>query len=144
VRNTRKPVAIVASIGAALLLVCLAVVWHHSIPDHRHHCDIIQEDVTTDTEVEAMFDPPDAGFSSELWPHMAQLRGLPVRPDGSMTVTTKQWWYDDDHFFSLDIDDRGVVIWKGSIIPCQPRSRIGRCLRELNGLLDDLWFRLRT
>jgi hypothetical protein len=143
VRNTHKPVAIVASIGAALLLVCLAVVWHDSLPDHRHHYEIIQEDVTTDTEVEAMFGPAIEEYYSELTPPEAHLRGFPVRPDGSMTVTMKVWWYDDDHFFQLGFDERGIVILKGCRSICPPRSAIRRRLRELNGLLDELCFRLR-
>jgi hypothetical protein len=122
---------VVRCLAVALLLVGLGVGWRLAHPRSAHSWKDVREGVTTEAEVEAWFGPPAQSGVMVLTPDMARMRGIPERPDGQpVNVALKHWWYDDDHFVELEINDEGMVICYRGPAPCPPRSAVRRWWRE--------------
>src|SRR5437899_77483 len=115
-RRWPKNPVLVACIAIAVLLGFLFLgisinVWLRLPADPRDSWKRVQEGVTTEAEVEALFGPPVMTSQMPLTPDEAHLRGLAEGPDGQpVTVTVNYWWYDEHHIMETEVDDRGVII----------------------------------
>jgi len=113
-----------------VVLVCCARLALYSGFDPRQNYDQIQIGVTTEAKVEEMFGPAIVSTTDVITPSQASRLGVSQRADGQpIIVTYKQWWYNDDHYFQLTIDERAVVVRNSGLCRTGHKSPIIRWWR---------------